>query len=382
VPNVRTRYIASLLLTPLLLCIGSVRGQEIKEVDIELTVEVRTEDSSRSAAIEFQDALTAELEPYGLIPNFEPTTTSSPHILLTIINDIASIGILDDHKLTDVSSILYAGFDRFLGDTSIVAYDIPNTAQRGWAVNYVAGGIVSYVGNCEAAADQFDKALQTTRPSVSMLVDSINFYSGNCALRNSDFQTASMYFERALGFALEENYAPSYPRTTTNLAWIYMQLGRSEDAFALLDYGVSGLDPSSIFYDLQDHVDTLVARSQLYALAFRFDEAIADMNAAIELNPDYPYLYVERGQRILLLYEWDRALADYNYALVLDPYYADAYYYRGILYASVPEGVDARAEAVADFQRYLDLAAPLGTHTADAQRYITEIQAQLDALGE
>ncbi len=120
-------------------------------------------------------------------------------------------------------------------------------------------------------------------------------------------------------------------------------------------------------------------RSQLYALAFRYDEAIADMDAAIALESDDPALYVERGQRIILLYEWDRALADYNRALELDPLYADAYYYRGILYASVPEGIDARRNALADFERYLDFA-PNGPRAADAARYRAEIQAQLSAL--
>ncbi|MFN8564233.1 MAG: tetratricopeptide repeat protein [Anaerolineae bacterium] len=120
-------------------------------------------------------------------------------------------------------------------------------------------------------------------------------------------------------------------------------------------------------------------RSRLNAQLFRYDEAIADMDAAIALDPDNPALYVERGQRIILLYEWDRVLADYNRALELDPDYADAYYYRGILYASVPEGIDARQLALDDFQRYLDLV-PDGQHAADAARYHAEIQAQLGAL--
>jgi tetratricopeptide (TPR) repeat protein len=123
-----------------------------------------------------------------------------------------------------------------------------------------------------------------------------------------------------------------------------------------------------------------VLRSRLNAYLYRYPEAIADMDAAVKLDPDNPALYVERGQRVILTYDWDRALADYNRALDLDSRYADAYYYRGILYASVPEGVDARRLALADFQRYLELAAD-GTHAADAARYAVELQAQLDALG-
>lgn len=368
------------MLAALLLCAGVVRGQaETEAISINLTVEIRTVDSPQNAVSGFQDTLATELEHYGLTPYFETNSTSSPHIFLTIINDVASIGIMGSSKLTDVSPVLFAGFDPFLDDASIVAYDIPDTAQRQWAVNYVAGVILSYVGYCEGTAEQFDLARQTTRPAISMLPDSMNFYLGNCALRHGDFEVASGYFERALGMPRGENYAPSYPRTTTNLAWTYMQLGRADDAFGLLDNAVEGVDPASIFYDVEDHVAALVARSQLYALAFRFEEAITDMDAAIELDPENPALYIERGQRILLLYEWDRVLADYNHALELDPNYADAYYYRGVLYASAPEGLDARAEAAADFRRYLELA-PSGIHAEDAARYLEQIEAQLEAI--
>ena len=60
--------------------------------------------------------------------------------------------------------------------------------------------------------------------------------------------------------------------------------------------------------------------------------------------------------------------------------YANAYYYRGILYASVPEAVEARQLALADFQRYLELA-PNGQHAASAAENITALQAQLESLG-
>lgn len=110
------------------------------------------------------------------------------------------------------------------------------------------------------------------------------------------------------------------------------------------------------------------------------------MNQAVELCVTDPYsthcpdLYSERGQRYALVYQWDNALADFNHALELDPNYLDAYYYRGVLYASVPEGIEARRLALADFQRYLELA-PDGQHADDAERYLSDIQAQLDALG-
>lgn len=81
----------------------------------------------------------------------------------------------------------------------------------------------------------------------------------------------------------------------------------------------------------------------------------------------------------MLLYKWDRALADFNYVINQNSTYADAYYFRGVLYASVPEGVEARQLAIADFQRYLELA-PDGQHAGSAAENIASLQAQLDAI--
>jgi tetratricopeptide (TPR) repeat protein len=131
--------------------------------------------------------------------------------------------------------------------------------------------------------------------------------------------------------------------------------------------------------DDQVRVTALIERSRLYALNFEYDRAIADMDAAVHLTPDDPLVYVERGQRVLLLYEWDRVLDDYNHALMLDPVYADAYYYRAILYASVPEAAEALPAALADFERYLELA-PHGYHAARARQYAAVIAAQIAAL--
>lgn len=201
------------------------------------------------------------------------------------------------------------------------------------------------------------------------LSDLIAFYRGNCALMRGSYADAAHQFEQAL---LSENAVVNLS-PAVNLAWTYLQLDQADQAFRILDQLVT-----SQTNDLLRR-QALVSSSQLYALAFRYDEAIADMDAAIALDLDNPLLYVERGQRIMLLYEWDRALADYNHALELAPTYADAYYYRAVLYASVPEGIDARQAALADFERYLELA-PSGQHADAAARNIIDLHAQLAAL--
>lgn len=129
------------------------------------------------------------------------------------------------------------------------------------------------------------------------------------------------------------------------------------------------------FDHLRDRIVAhLVETSRQHAANFAHDQAIAAANLALILDPVNPQLYIERGQRSLLLYEWDRALADFNTAVALAPDLADAYYYRGLLYASAPEGDAARALALADFRYYLDLA-PDGAHATTARRYVTQLEA-------
>ncbi len=124
----------------------------------------------------------------------------------------------------------------------------------------------------------------------------------------------------------------------------------------------------------------LVIRAQQNMLASQFDNAYDDLNVAIVLSPHNPALHVLRGQVQLARYKWDASESDYNAALAIDPDYADAYFYRGVLrYSILQTGLSLREDALADFERYLDLA-PDGEHATNATRYVTSIQAELEAL--
>lgn len=126
----------------------------------------------------------------------------------------------------------------------------------------------------------------------------------------------------------------------------------------------------------------LAIRARMYAHASDYDSAIGAINTALEYAPHNADLYILRGQMYLALYEWDNALADFNTALEQNPRYAEAYYQRGLLYYSILQtGVETRPDALADFQRYLELA-PDGDFADEAARYAASIQAELEALTE
>jgi len=210
----------------------------------------------------------------------------------------------------------------------------------------------------------------------------INFYQGNNALMLGNFEDAIGFLEATI-FELDRGSQ----QEIINLAWLYIHTGKIEEALELIS---EKFDITSQDIQTRMHTggwvylyDLLPRRAQLYALAFDYDSAIADMDAAIALaeanevsDERLAELYTLRGEIIFLIYEWDRVLENFNTALELAPDYAPAYFQRGVLYYTMTE----RESALVDFQHYLGIT-PDGEHAAEAQRYIDSIQLELESLG-
>lgn len=255
-----------------------------------------------------------------------------------------------------------------------------------FSVNYLTAVSLYAMNRCDEAVPYLEQAQESIAtlnfdPYRVLAPFLVAFHRANCALQNGDYQRAIELYESVL----VEFPPPFFDLDTLpaaiNLAWAYLQIGEEDKAIALIDKAVS-----SYRYWLAkaessgNSFPVIIRRAHLYALASRYDDAVADVTAAIELDPENPELYVLRGQMYLYLYEWDSVLNDYNTAIELDPAYPDAYFYRGILYYSILQtGQELRPEALADFQYYLELA-PEGRHAAEAARYAATIQAELDAL--
>ena len=60
--------------------------------------------------------------------------------------------------------------------------------------------------------------------------------------------------------------------------------------------------------------------------------AIADLNSAIKLDPNYPEAWGNRGMCYSALNQYDLAIADFTKAVKVDPNYAKGYLDRGIAY--------------------------------------------------
>ncbi len=301
--------------------------------------------------------------------NLEFTSIQNPFLPATR-NTVASISfdpiinkesIIQDYvvnvsaappKLKETSSILSNEVGVTVSLTSPVAID------TAYAVLLLA------INQCDIAIPIFAN-LKLDNADIS---DAINYNLATCYLLEGNYQKSIPIYQNLL-------YMDTPRFLGINLAWLYLKTGQESKAFDLMSSAIETAKQAN------EAPETLLAiRAQLYNLAFRYDDAITDLTAAIQLSPTYPALYVLRGQTYLLLYEWDKVAADYNKAIELDPTYADAYFYRGVLYYSILQtGQAMYTEALTDFQHYLELAAN-GEHAAEATRYATDIQTQINAL--
>jgi lipoprotein NlpI len=92
-------------------------------------------------------------------------------------------------------------------------------------------------------------------------------------------------------------------------------------------------------------------RGIAYARTERNDEALADFDAAIRLNPRYQSAYVNRGDIYQFKHQYEKAIADYDTALKLRDGDEVAHYDRGNAYAALGR----HREAIADYDAALRL---------------------------
>jgi serine/threonine protein kinase len=159
----------------------------------------------------------------------------------------------------------------------------------------------------------------------------------------------------------------------------YGNINRHEEAIADYDEAIR-LDP--------DLADAYTNRGASYAALGQHQRAIADYDEAIRLDPAFATAYSNRGASYADLGQHQRAIADYDEAIRLDPADAHAYYNRGNRYADLGQ----HQRAIADYDEAIrldpDLAhayynrgnryAALGQHQRALQDYDEAIRLDPD----
>lgn len=103
-----------------------------------------------------------------------------------------------------------------------------------------------------------------------------------------------------------------------------------------------------------------------------YDQAIVDLNKAIEINPKFVDAYYNRGIIYYDQHKYDFAIADYTKAIEIDSNFAKGYCNRGAAYYD--KGLYNLA--IADGKKFLELAP----HTPEAESVkaiIKELEGKL-----
>jgi tetratricopeptide (TPR) repeat protein len=128
-------------------------------------------------------------------------------------------------------------------------------------------------------------------------------------------------------------------------------VGRHLEAIAKFDESIKAI-PSR---------ETYCARAKSLIELARFDEALADLEAAIALDPDYVFAYWGRGIVKRESGEFDGALQDFARAISLDPEMPGVYAARGWLHCF---SLGNSEEAVEDYTIAIELEPENWSHYA------------------
>ena len=123
---------------------------------------------------------------------------------------------------------------------------------------------------------------------------------------------------------------------------IRCKLGYIEDAMVDIDLAIQKTPDKSFLYEY---------RGSYYADNQQYQKALEDFSIVIQIDPDNSEIYLNRGHIFRVLDRYSEAIADYTQAITLEDSLLDAYFFRGVCYKQLGE----KENAVADIQTVLSI---------------------------
>ncbi len=109
----------------------------------------------------------------------------------------------------------------------------------------------------------------------------------------------------------------------------YLYINRSTTRAEMIDF-ISSLDGGG-YQRLTIESDPEYRMQGSSTRIYNYDEAIADLNSAAKLFPDFAYIYYNRANLHVMSNHLPEAFDDYTRAIELNPHFAEAYYNRGLV---------------------------------------------------
>jgi len=197
-------------------------------------------------------------------------------------------------------------------------------------------------GNARVALGQYDLAFQDFRKAVERMPQSAVPFNGR-GMAHAElkrYHAAVRDLSRAI--SLNTKYVAAYRH-------------RADAYFALGMYREAVSDATEVFNlepELSDP-DLLMLRARAYVGDKKLNQALDDLNKAIEAKPDWVDAYIERGMVFTGARRFDDAIGDFNRAIELDPRNLKAYAMR----ASAKLQADAKDDALYDANQALQISS-------------------------
>lgn len=192
-------------------------------------------------------------------------------------------------------------------------------------------------GTAYAKLGMRDKAKQDYEAAKRLGCDSVELHAGLGYLHFQNAEYAEAYRECAL--AIEGGGSSVDPYLT--LSNIFMKYGKLHEALAECNNALAINSMSA---------DALSNRAAVQAKMGLFEDAVRDYTAAIELSPMPPIFYLKQRATLYLHYrKIDEAIADANEMIALNPNY--------------PEGYVTRAQLHLEMRRFTEALDDLETAT-------------------
>jgi len=154
----------------------------------------------------------------------------------------------------------------------------------------------------------------------------ISFIKGIYEVQNKQYSTALQYFDEAANQAQsdveKDRYAAFYKA--------FYLMNRAVLKAEMIDF-IASIESNVQTLTLDDSGSTRARVSDQVNRSYDYSEAIADIQEAIKILPDIPYLYFDLGNLYCLSSQMVGAIDSYNNAIKLYPYMGDAYYNRGLV---------------------------------------------------
>ncbi len=143
------------------------------------------------------------------------------------------------------------------------------------------------------------------------------FIRGLYDLQNKQYNAAQMWFDKAIESS--DDYYQSF-----------YHMNRGVLRAEMIDF-IASIQSNVQTLTMDDKGSIRARVGSTVNQTFDYSEAIDDMEAAVELTPDIPYLYYNLGNLYCLSSRMMDAMDNYGKAISLYPYMGDAYYNRGLV---------------------------------------------------